>query len=126
MLSQYREYCYKLLKECAEDEREGLEEAFNQGKLLGSINFRDRFNQTPIDEAVRVGDYVIIELLKANGARQIHASRIGMQLCSAGSRGDLDTLKALQQEMDGTEYNLNTADWDERTALHGEADRWHP
>ena len=94
---------------------------------LGSVNYKDRFGQTALDEAVRQhqGEYgksaELIQLLKDHGAAISTDFKYGMQLCKAGVVGDKKRLEALYQESydrDSKKAKLDTSDWDGRTALH--------
>ena len=127
---------YKLHHESKESE----DSHKHDWERLGSVNYKDRFAQTALDEAVRQyqGKYnettkTVIQLLIDNGAkscakREEHTKKntrlfkYGMQLCKAGAAGDMKSLEALLEEsraMYDTESDkLNTGDWDGRTALH--------
>lgn len=90
---------------------------------IGSINYFDRFSQTPLDEAVRRYDAgqgaALIDLLKKHGASVSRDFELGMQLCKAGVNADLKELEAIFEQLKGTDgLGLSTADWDGRTALH--------
>lgn len=81
----------------------------------GDANQVDRFDRTPLMEAVLNAHDDIIELLRAHGAElKLNAHRQGMYLCQAASVGDLPLISRYL----AAGVDPNTSDYDRRTALH--------
>lgn len=70
----------------------------NQLLLHGvSVHIRDRYDRTPLLEAVCTDNHEIIQLLISCGAHLTGSSRaVGEQLCAAASRGALTRLISYQ------------------------------
>ncbi|XP_055843692.1 L-asparaginase [Episyrphus balteatus] len=80
-----------------------------------SVHIRDRYDRTPLMEAVSVDHHEIIQLLLSCGAHLTGSMRaIGEQLCSAAARGSLLRLQSFQ--LAGAD--LAQVDHSGRTALH--------
>ncbi|XP_034489842.1 L-asparaginase [Drosophila innubila] len=80
-----------------------------------SVHIRDRYDRTPLQEAVSTDNHEIIQLLISCGAHLTGSSRaVGEQLCAAASRGSLRRLQSYQ--LAGTDLSLS--DPSGRTALH--------
>lgn len=80
-----------------------------------SVHIRDRYDRTPLLEAVCTDNHEIINLLISCGAHLTGSSRaVGEQLCAAAARGNILRLKSYQ--LAGTD--LFQADISGRTALH--------
>lgn len=80
-----------------------------------SVHIRDRYERTPLTEAVSTDNHEIINLLINCGAHLTGSSRgIGEQLCAAAARGSLLRLQSYQ--LAGAD--LAQADPSGRTALH--------
>ncbi len=77
------------------------------------INSRDAQNQTPLYEAICVGNENIITYLREKGAVNI-SGIVGSKLCQAAVEGNLMKLSLLMKNND----DLNIGDYDARTALH--------
>ena len=78
------------------------------------INAHDHHSGTPLMDALATGNTKCAELLRGAGAAFVHKRRSGHKLCAAAARGDI---LALQQLRD-LEVDLNTPNYDGRTALH--------
>mmetsp|Transcript_10022 Transcript_10022/g.30819 ORF Transcript_10022/g.30819 Transcript_10022/m.30819 type:complete len:633 (-) Transcript_10022:60-1958(-) len=80
-----------------------------------SPNARDRWNKTPLQDAIAFQHKEVIAVLKANGGTicedQFDSANA---LCVAAKTADLNKIKTLS--LSG--INLNAADYDQRTALH--------
>ncbi|EHA8592606.1 Potassium channel KOR1 [Cocos nucifera] len=73
----------------------------------------DNFGNTPLFEAIKVGNDQVASLLFSRGA-QLNLKDAGSHLCSAAANGDSDFIKrALSYGVDP-----NSKDYDHRTALH--------
>ncbi|KAL7744703.1 hypothetical protein ACLKA6_017198 [Drosophila palustris] len=80
-----------------------------------SVHIRDRYDRTPLQEAVSTDNHEIIQLLISCGAHLTGSSRaVGEQLCAAAARGSLRRLQSYQ--LAGTDLSLS--DPSGRTALH--------
>lgn len=80
-----------------------------------SVHIRDRYDRTPLMEAVCIDHHEIIQLLLSCGAHLTGSTRaIGEQLCSAAARGSLLRLQSYQ--LAGAD--LAQPDHSGRTALH--------
>lgn len=80
-----------------------------------SVHIRDRYDRTPLLEAVSTDNHEIINLLISCGAHLTGSSRaIGEQLCAAAARGSLIRLKSYQ--LAGAD--LSQPDPCGRTAMH--------
>lgn len=78
-----------------------------------TVNCVDRFGISPLDEASKRKNAMIVELLKKHGATPMTSSS-GFSLCTAAASNSQDKLEELQ--MSGVD--LSAADYDGRTALH--------
>ncbi|XP_037938737.1 L-asparaginase-like [Teleopsis dalmanni] len=107
-----------------QDHRTALHLACHEGKigivnhlLLNgvSVHIRDRYDRTPLHEAITTDNHEIIQLLINCGAHLTGSSRgIGEQLCAAAARGSMKRLKSYQ--LAGAD--LTQPDPSGRTALH--------
>ncbi|XP_034664490.1 L-asparaginase [Drosophila subobscura] len=80
-----------------------------------SVHIRDRYDRTPLLEAVSTDSHEIIQLLINCGAHLTGSSRaVGEQLCAAAARGSLMRLKSYQY----AGADLSQPDPSGRTALH--------
>ncbi|BFG02303.1 L-asparaginase [Drosophila madeirensis] len=80
-----------------------------------SVHIRDRYDRTPLLEAVSTDNHEIIQLLINCGAHLTGSSRaVGEQLCAAAARGSLMRLKSYQY----AGADLSQPDPSGRTALH--------
>lgn len=79
------------------------------------VNGLDRFERTPLQEAIRCGHLDCAKFLQANGGCAVDR-KCGFSLCAAAATGDLERLQELHSCMTG--LDLGTADYDGRTALH--------
>ncbi|KAK0083822.1 hypothetical protein PV325_008142 [Microctonus aethiopoides] len=84
-------------------------------EMGANVHIKDRFNRTPLTEAVENDFHEIIKLLLQCGAH-LHESSIvlGEKLCSAAACGNLKRLQSLH--IAGA--NLSLSDTSGRTALH--------
>ncbi|SPP78196.1 blast:L-asparaginase [Drosophila guanche] len=83
-----------------------------------SVHIRDRYDRTPLLEAVSTDSHEIIQLLINCGAHLTGSSRaVGEQLCAAAARGSLMRLKSYQY----AGADLSQPDPSGRTALHAAA-----
>jgi len=78
-----------------------------------NVNPIDNFEMTPYHDALVNKNYEVAKLLSKHSGVVVHHD-LGYKLCEAGFKGDIETLNALFKK--GAE--LNTADYDLRTALH--------
>ncbi|XP_037812456.1 L-asparaginase [Lucilia sericata] len=80
-----------------------------------SVHIRDRYERTPLIEAITNDNHDIIQMLINCGAHLTGSSRaVGEQLCAAAARGSLTRLKSYQ--LAGAD--LSQPDPSGRTALH--------
>ncbi|EDW26880.1 GL14545 [Drosophila persimilis] len=80
-----------------------------------SVHVRDRYDRTPLLEAVSTDSHEIIQLLINCGAHLTGSSRaVGEQLCAAAARGSLTRLKSYQY----AGADLSQPDPSGRTVLH--------
>jgi len=90
------------------------------------VNVRDRFGRTPLMEAVRHGKESCARLLRRHGAghgfvedntlaRTEFVHHLGQELCQAAFSNNRPLLKNL---VELCEVDVNTSDYDGRTALH--------
>lgn len=80
-----------------------------------SVHIRDRYDRTPLQEAVSRDSHEIIQLLISCGAHLTGSSRaVGEQLCAAAARGSLKRLQSYC--LAGADISL--PDPSGRTALH--------
>jgi hypothetical protein len=78
-----------------------------------NVNFIDNFDMTPYHEAIRHGFEEMAELLRSFNGVIVHRD-LGYRLCLAAKEGDLEGIKKMKKD----KADLNTADYDLRTALH--------
>jgi len=77
------------------------------------INSRDRFNGTPLDDAIREGHISVMkELLKCGAS--FEGVRAALGLCKAASEGDLPMVQLLIEHG----ADVNKGDNEDRTCLH--------
>jgi hypothetical protein len=79
------------------------------------VNALDRFERTPLQDAVRCGHDSCAALLQSKGGCSVHG-KCGFALCAAAAIGDLARLQEMQLTHPG--LDLGTADYDGRTAMH--------
>lgn len=80
-----------------------------------SVHIRDRYERTPLIEAITNDNHEIISMLINCGAHLTGSSRaVGEQLCAAAARGSLTRIKSYQ--LAGAD--LSQPDPSGRTALH--------
>ncbi|XP_030381287.1 L-asparaginase [Scaptodrosophila lebanonensis] len=80
-----------------------------------SVHIRDRYDRTPLLEAISIDNQEIIELLISCGAHLTGSSRaVGEQLCAAAARGSIKRLQSYQC----AGADLSQPDPSGRTALH--------
>jgi len=110
------------------DQRTAIHLAASEGKLAavkaivalrGDPNVQDRFGGTPLDDALRGGHFKVKEYLEEIGASSGIGGEVSTQqaadLCDAASSSNLDLLRQLVKQ-DG--INVNSGDYDKRTAIH--------
>jgi ankyrin repeat protein len=83
-------------------------------------NCRNRWEQTPLQEAIAARQGPVVELLLQWRAH-INADQSSGALCSAASTNDMEQLKRLVEN----KANLNQGDYDNRTPLHLAAAEGH-
>ena len=84
--------------------------------LGATVNRKDRWGNTPIDDAMRGGFEGVAAYLESRGAeRSSGVLDPATELCQAAAQGNEDKLRHLIQEK---EYNVNAGDYDRRTAMH--------
>jgi hypothetical protein len=107
---------------CDYDKRSALHLASAEGHLAvvqylvenhAQVNTRDRFNNTPVDDAIRHGHQPITEYLIAHGA-DAPSNAYELELITASSAGDVATVRRLLQN----KVSANARDYDGRSALH--------
>ena len=80
---------------------------------------QDRWGGTPLNDAIRQGHVHIVEYLKQQGASLGKATTNeddpATELCKAAAKADVERLRWLVREKG---YNVNTSDYDRRTAIH--------
>jgi Amt family ammonium transporter len=78
-----------------------------------NVNSQDRFQSTPLMDALAKDNSEICQVLRAHGATAINTAH-GYRLCRAAAEGNIELLE--QMALMGT--NLNSTDYDGRTAMH--------
>lgn len=105
------------------DKRTALHLACSDGSLDAArlliergadLNLADRFGNTCLDDALESGDKDIVALLKERGANFGNKSKLQTDLITAASSSDKPKVQKL---LDGG-VNVNSCDYDNRTALH--------
>ncbi|KAJ9597265.1 hypothetical protein L9F63_011869 [Diploptera punctata] len=98
---------------CCEGNREVVEYLLLNG---ASVHAKDRFDNTPLMDAIQFDNHQVIKLLVQCGAHLAlkQSTIIGEKLCSAAARGNLKRLQSF--EFAGA--NMNLADCSGNTALH--------
>jgi ammonium transporter Rh len=105
------------------DKRTALHLAASEGLLdcvkflvekKADINTKDRWNGTPLDDAVRQRHDAVVEYLVANGAVPGDDKEAASRLLAAVDRNDLEAVEGLIK----SGVPATTADYDKRTALH--------
>ena len=74
----------------------------------------DRFGGTPLSDAVRHKHDKVASFLRNHGANMPEDTDKAAQLCTAAADNDLGQLKRII----GLQYDPNTGDYDDRTAIH--------
>ncbi|XP_050434885.1 L-asparaginase [Adelges cooleyi] len=107
------------------DGRTGLHLACSLGNLKvvrylllngASVHIKDRFDRTPLIDAVENDHVDVIKLLRRCGAHlNSHPKHIGQQLCNAAAKGDVDRLVSYATA--GADLAI-LSDINGRTALH--------
>jgi len=96
---------------CAEGNYAIVEELIRKG---ASIHAKDRYGRTPLHDSIEARHFKIIKFLVQAGAVIKPQTSIGSQLCRLAIKHDINGIRAwVAAGMD-----LNTADYDGRTALH--------
>lgn len=83
-------------------------------ELKADINCRDRWGGTPLDDALRHKHRDVSDYLQRKGANRGQTNEEEIDMCTAASKGDVQTLRALASAAD----DVNLGDYDSRTALH--------
>ena len=78
-----------------------------------NVNQVDRAGRTPLQDAISLKRYGVMELLRDHGGTVIDAVH-GFRLCSASYKGDLDFIKQCAE----MNYDISVSDYDSRTCLH--------
>ena len=78
-----------------------------------NVNIQDRWDGTPLEDAIKSGQEVCSMLLLEHSAT-LRMGFITNALCEAAGQGDLNLLRMLVT----AGGNVNAADYDQRTALH--------
>ena len=115
----------------SDDKRTALHLAASEGNrrlcefLLdsgASVNCRDRWNGTPLSDAMREGHLVVAHLLMARGGELgWDEMRTSSELCDLARKGDISGLDLLLR----AGCQVNAADYDSRTCLHLAASEGH-
>eukprot|EP00005_Dracoamoeba_jomungandri_P007280 CAMPEP_0174264124 /NCGR_PEP_ID=MMETSP0439-20130205/21398_1 /TAXON_ID=0 /ORGANISM="Stereomyxa ramosa, Strain Chinc5" /LENGTH=470 /DNA_ID=CAMNT_0015349851 /DNA_START=163 /DNA_END=1572 /DNA_ORIENTATION=- len=84
------------------------------------VNPLDRWNNTPLDEAVREGHKTTVKILREAGARPTKPSYTS-DLCTSAFMGDLDTIRNLVS----AGVSVNVYDYNKKTPLHLAASQGH-
>ncbi|GMH33513.1 hypothetical protein BSKO_01347 [Bryopsis sp. KO-2023] len=107
---------------CDYDQRTALHLAASEGMLRvaefltrsgANVNCVDRWGNTPLVDAVRGGHDMLIKLLKGRSG-VLPPSFGGSQLCQSCADGDIHSIELLLE----AGVDVNTVDYDNRTALH--------
>jgi len=77
------------------------------------VNVEDRWGGTPLSDAIKHDHHELADYLREHGATMKEAS-IATDMCDAGFRGDVKRLQTLLKN----KADINTSDYDGRTALH--------
>jgi Amt family ammonium transporter len=110
---------------CDYDGRTALHTAAKNGQLDvvryltesvpgANINVQDSQRRTPLMEAMQSGHHHVESYLLGKGATLSDSVEDGAALCQAAFKGDLSTIKIIQN----SGISLRSADYDGRTALH--------
>jgi len=78
-----------------------------------NVNVKDRWNSTPMEDAIRNGFGIAASHLRMHGGR-VDETFVANLLCDAASQGNLAMLQMLFE----TGVDVNQGDYDSRTALH--------
>eukprot|EP00949_MAST-11_sp_MAST-11-sp1_P002061 g2061.t1 len=79
-----------------------------------NIDAFDRFNRTPLEDAIDGGHVDIAKMLRSRGAT-VKNPAVAVQLCEAAASGDIQKLQTLEASGGA---DMNCSDYDGRTALH--------
>jgi len=109
---------------------EGLTEVvkFLVEEANADVNVVDRWNNTPLDDAMRSHHKEVVDLLYKLGAKKGHVSKDVTrasralssmsnsiaEICDAAARGDLEALQGIRDEG----VDMSAGDYDKRTPLH--------
>lgn len=113
----------------ADDKRTAIHLAASEGllpvvellvsELSADHSPRDRWNNTPLNDAVRHKHTEVASFLTSVGATLGAAATVeadpATEMCSAAYKGDLARLTSLVRQ---TGYDVNVGDYDKRTAIH--------
>jgi ammonium transporter Rh len=101
--------------DCARLVFEAMEKAETDGKLLRSwLNAQDRWNHTPLDDAVRLGKKEMVTFLQEKKADHSDPRIFAQRLIEAtANRNQKEVESLLDNKVDP-----NSMDYDRRTALH--------
>eukprot|EP00928_Gymnodinium_smaydae_P038698 TRINITY_DN26634_c0_g1_i1.p1 TRINITY_DN26634_c0_g1~~TRINITY_DN26634_c0_g1_i1.p1 ORF type:complete len:2686 (+),score=507.28 TRINITY_DN26634_c0_g1_i1:210-8060(+) len=104
------------------DKRTAIHLSASEGKLpvvaylaccKADVNVRDRWNSTPLEDAIRNGFHVVARFLKTHGGK-INSDFAANMLCDAASSGSLAQLHMLFE----SGLDVDEGDYDRRTAVH--------
>lgn len=110
------------------DRRTAIHLASSEGKLKvvkclveelkADPNVKDRWNGTPLDDALRTGQKSVYAFLKKNKGKSGKVATVTSEdataMCDSASSGDSERLV----ELAGKGLDINMADYDDRTAIH--------
>ena len=87
-------------------------------KLLeahADVNLRDRWNNTPLVDAIKHGHMGVARLLKSKGAELPYDEvTTSSELCELARAGSVDMIKSMLE----CNASINASDYDQRTCLH--------
>lgn len=105
------------------DQRSALHVAASEGHIESvqellkypsvRVNATDRWKRTPLQDAVDIGNFAIVNLLRNYGASAVDEA-LAFRLCMAASKGDLVYIK----HQVGLGKDVSVSDYDGRTCLH--------
>ncbi|EKX38334.1 hypothetical protein GUITHDRAFT_61596, partial [Guillardia theta CCMP2712] len=86
-------------------------------ELRADANAKDKFENTPVNDAVRTKHDKVIDVIRSHMKSirySLPGSQVGVELCEAAATGNLEQITRLLNNG----VNVNEADYDGRTALH--------
>jgi len=83
--------------------------------IIGVVNAADSFGGTPLQDAMEHGHTAVLNPLKSKGGQVLDQSKFTGMLCQAAFNDDVNVMLQL---LDDQGVHVDSADYDQRTALH--------